>query len=59
MNTSSNTPATGAIRELTAEELNQVGGGGFNPDPIIIPIINHIVNTVIDKVVGWIGKHLM
>jgi len=59
MNTLNNTADSSAIRELTAEELDHVGGGGFNPGPILDPIINYVATKIIDGIASWIGKHLM
>jgi hypothetical protein len=50
MNASKQQPASAEIRELTLDELDAVGGGKLNLEPI-----KKTVNDVIDAIGGWLG----
>jgi hypothetical protein len=53
MNTSTQQPASAEIRELTHDELDAIGGGKLNLEPI-----KHTINDVIDAIGGWLERLL-
>jgi hypothetical protein len=50
MNAITQQPASVEIRELTHDDLDAIGGGKLNLEPI-----KKTVNDVIDAIGGWLG----